>query len=384
MTPDVLVIGAGPAGCAAGIRLAQLGYQVSVLERRALTERQDMTSGELLAPHTQQECDELGVALAGPWVCDRVHGVRNVYPDLSWTYHAFPEGFCYVQVDRGGFDAALQRRLIDVGATLHGEVRVTEIESLADRVVVHDASGHRYEAKVAIDAGGRHAPTLTALKLKREDPEFRQIAVALFFESFPDIRLNTWDRHFYGERGAMLSGSQIRPGLCRWVMEADLADKQSAGMRPVEFYESIAQKYDSWLYPRLTSAPRVGDVYAMAPLAYRVDDIARDRLVLAGDATGYISPITGQGVEFAMRMGRLAARAVDEALRAGDTSAAAFERYVQERRDELTTAVGYVRHQLRYFRDREALLRASTDDLARCEIMGPIAMNVDDRGTLAA
>lgn len=383
MTADVIVIGAGPAGCAAGIRLAQMGYQVDVLEKRPLTERPNMTSGELLAPHTQQECDELGVELAGPWVCDRVHGVRNVYPDLSWTYHAFPEGFSYLQVDRGGFDAALQRRLLQVGAALHGELRVTQIEPHPDRVVVRDASGSRHEAKVAIDAGGRHAPTLTAFKLKREDPEFRQIAVALFFASFPDVRLDTWDRHLYGEHGAMLSGSQIRPGLCRWVMEADLADKQSTGLRPVEFYESIARRYDAWLYPRLMSAPRVGAAFAMAPLAYRVDEIARDRLVLAGDATGYISPITGQGVEFAMRMGRLAARAVDEALRAGDTSAAAFERYVQERREELTTAVGYVRHQLRYFRDREALLRASTDDLARCEIMGPLGMKVDDRGTLA-
>ncbi len=109
----------------------------------------------------------------------------------------------------------------------------------------------------------------------------------------------------------------------------------------------------------------------MAPLGYRVSAVARDRLLLVGDAAGYLSPITGQGNEFALRTGRLAATAADTALRAGDLSAGAFAPYVEGRRYEVDRQVDYVRAQLRILRDRDALLRASRDDEYRASIFGP-------------
>ena len=99
---DVLIAGAGPAGCAAAIRLQKAGHDVLVIERDTLAAAPDMTSGEVLSPMTQHELRDVGVAAEGDWVLDRVHRVRSVFPDLSWTMHDFPEGFSYVHVDRGG------------------------------------------------------------------------------------------------------------------------------------------------------------------------------------------------------------------------------------------------------------------------------------------
>ena len=213
-----------------------------------------------------------------------------------------------------------------------------------------------------IDAGGRYAPSLRALNLKSEDPEFSQIGVAVFFKSFDGTPLNTWDRHLYGVRGAMISGSRIRPGLYRYILEADLAEKQSDRLGAIEFYESVARHHDRWLYERVMREPRVGRQWSMAPLGYRVSAVARDRLLLVGDAAGYLSPITGQGNEFALRTGRLAASAADEALRGGDLSAGAFASYIAGRKYEVERQVDYVRAQLRILRDPDALLRASHDD----------------------
>ncbi len=382
MDADVIVIGAGPAGCAAGIRLTLAGRRVLVLERKPREGGPDITSGELLAPVTQEECAQLGVELQGDWLLDRLYGVRNVYPDLSWTYHEFPRGFSYVHIDRGGFDATLRRRLVEVGAGLHWNSRVNDIVTRADCAVVQTTDGRKHTAPVVIDAGGRNSPSLTHLKLKSEDPEFKQIGVAVFFESFANVPVHAWDRHFYGERGAMISGSRIRPGLCRYILEADLAEKQADRLRPIEFYEQTAQRYDPWIYERIMTEPRVGDVWAMAPFAHRAREVARDRLLLAGDAAGYLAPLTGQGIEFAMRMGRLAAHTVDQALRNGDVSAAAFASYVEGRRDEVESAVAYVRHQLRVLRDRDALLRAAHDDEFRGQTFGPFATVVTARGSL--
>ena len=379
---DVIVIGAGPAGCAAAIRLVAAGYDVLALERKEREDGEDLTSGEVMVVPTQNECDKLGVKFEGDWVLDRITGFRNVYPDLSWTYHPISLPIYPVQVDRGGFNAALRRRLVEAGGRIVWNARVTDLEFRGDAAVAVTADFNRHSARMLIDAGGRYAPSLRVLNLKSEDPEFSQIGVAVFFESFDGTPLNTWNRHLYGVRGAMISGSRIRPGLFRYILEADLAEKQSDRLGAIEFYESVARQHDPWLYERVTKEPRVGRQWSMAPLGYRVSAVARDRLLLVGDAAGYLSPITGQGNEFALRSGRLAATAADTALRSGDLSAGAFEPYVEGRRYEVERQVDYVRAQLRILRDRDALLRASRDDKYRASVFGPYGIPATDRGSL--
>jgi len=379
---DVIVIGAGPAGCAAAIRLVAAGYRVIALERKEREDGEDITSGEVIVVPTQNECAQLGVKFEGDWVLDRIAGFRNVYPDLSWTYHPIPTVTCPVQVDRGGFNAALRRRLVEVGGRLVWNARVTDLEFRGDAAVAITADRNAHSARMLIDAGGRYAPSLRVLNLKSDDPEFSQIGVAVFFQSFDGTPLHTWNRHLYGMRGAMISGSRIRPGLYRYILEADLAAKQTDRLGAIEFYESVARQHDPWLYQRVMSEPRVGRQWSMAPLGYRVSAVARDRLLLVGDAAGYLSPITGQGNEFALRTGRLAATAADNALRGGDLSAGAFASYVEGRRYEVERQVDYVRAQLRILRDRNALLRASRDGEYRAEVFGPYGIPATERGSL--
>ena len=379
---DVIVIGAGPAGCAAAIRLVAAGYKVIALERKEREDGEDITSGEVIVVPTQNECAQLAVKFEGDWVLDRITGFRNVYPDLSWTYHPIPTSTCPVQVDRGGFNAALRRRLVEVGGRLVWNARVTDLEFRGDAAIAITADRNRHSARMLIDAGGRYAPSLRVLNLKSKDPEFSQIGVAVFFKSFNGTPLNTWDRHLYGVRGAMISGSRIRPGLYRYILEADLAAKQSDRLGAIEFYESVARHQDRWLYERVMSEPRVGRQWSMAPLGYRVSAVAGDRILLVGDAAGYLSPITGQGNEFALRTGRLAAVAADNALRGGDLSAGAFASYVEGRTHEVERQVEYVRAQLRILRDPDALLRASRDEVYRASVFGPYGIPATERGSL--
>ncbi len=382
MDADAIVIGAGSAGCAASIGLALAGRSVLALERKPHEDGEDMTSGEVLVVHTQNECAKIGIKFEGDWVLDRITGLRNVYPDLSWTYHPIPSEVYPAHVDRGGFNATLRERLVEVGARLVWNARVTELAIRPDAAVVRTIDHTEYSARVIIDAAGRFAPSHRALNLKSEDPEFSQIGVAVFFRSFDGTPLHTWDRHLYGVNGAMLSGSRIRPGLYRYILEADLATKQTDRLNAMDYYESVARQNDPWLYDRIMKAPRVGRQWSMAPLGYRVSAVARDRLLLVGDAAGYLSPITGQGNEFAMRTGRLAAQAVDRALGTGDLSVASFSSYIEGQSREVEQQVAYVRAQLRILRDRDALMRAKVDDDYRAQVFGPFGIPATERGQL--
>src|SRR5215207_2027844 len=78
---DVIVIGGGPAGCAAALRLAQQEYHVILLERQcsATPSRQRLRSGEGLIPRTLRELIDLGIPVAdAPWALSHIQQIRTV------------------------------------------------------------------------------------------------------------------------------------------------------------------------------------------------------------------------------------------------------------------------------------------------------------------
>ena len=380
---DAVVVGAGPAGCAAATRLAEAGHSVTLLEREPATGNLDRTSGEVVAPGTQAELGMLGVEPAGPWVLDDFTAVRNVFPDGTWIGIPLPAGLRFIHVDRAGMESAQRAPARATGVELRHEVRVTDVCFAADRAVVRSACGSEFAGRVLLDAGGRASPTLRKLGLRQEEPEVRQIAVALFFESFDGAPLHTWDRHFYGEHGAMISGARIEPGRWRYVLEADWADKEASGQQPVAFFEEIARRFDPWIASRLAVEPRLGRAWSMAPLGDRAASLVGDRFLLLGDAAGYLSPITGQGIEFALRSARLAAGVVSKALSSGDLSASSFSSYVDGHAEEVATQVAVLRAFLLQLRDRDLLLRAAHDDDALRQLLGPLAdLPGQERGSL--
>jgi len=140
----------------------------------------------------------------------------------------------------------------------------------------------------------------------------------------------------------------------------------------------MARRHDPWLAERFASETRVPEPWAMAPIGYRVLEVARPRLLLCGDAVCYLSP--GHRVRHAHGTPRCSHRA----RRAGGSHCAgdALAAYARERADELETALCYLRHMLRNQRDRGALLRAAHDDEERERIFGPFFGRPDDRGRL--
>ena len=76
---------------------------------------------------------------------------------------------------------------------------------------------------------------------------------------------------------------------------------------------------------------RVGPRAAIGPLAFAVRAVSSPGALLAGDASGFLNPFTGQGVMLALRGGISAALAIQAALRAGNQESAAWAEYAEQR-----------------------------------------------------
>jgi flavin-dependent dehydrogenase len=76
---------------------------------------------------------------------------------------------------------------------------------------------------------------------------------------------------------------------------------------------------DPMLRDRFAAATMIAPPVVMGPLAVDAAATPPDGLLLAGDASGFIDPMTGDGLAFAIRGGELAARAAIDAIEHGWT-----------------------------------------------------------------
>src|SRR6185436_19861018 len=72
---------------------------------------------------------------------------------------------------------------------------------------------------------------------------------------------------------------------------------------------------------RVAGARRAAGYFATKDYSYRAKKVAGNGWVLVGDAWGFLDPLYSSGVLLALRSGEMAADAIVEGLKSGDTSA---------------------------------------------------------------
>ena len=108
---DVIVIGGGPAGCAAALRLAQQQYHVILLERQcsATPSGDRLRSGEGLIPRTLRELIDLGIPVAdAPWALSPIQRIQTVRQNGAIKTTAIDRMGGILQIDRARFEDVLR------------------------------------------------------------------------------------------------------------------------------------------------------------------------------------------------------------------------------------------------------------------------------------
>lgn len=318
---DCLVMGAGPAGAMAALTLARAGAQVCLVDR-ALFPRPKLC-GDTLNPGALavlrragvSRCIEAnGLPLEGMRVTGQGVSVDGRYPDevrgLSIRRELLDPFLIGAAVSAGvEFREGVRAREALVRDRPDGPCVVGVACTAASRAPVDIA------ARVTIAADGRRSALAFGLGLTRHPSRPRRWAIGVHAEGVHGLsafgEMHIRSGHYIGV--APLPGGVANLCLVRPAAGADDAFRDPAGT----LRRALAA--DPLLRDRVADARMVARPLVLGPLAVdAVPGVPTPRgLLLAGDAAGFVDPMTGDGLRFALRGGELAAAAALRAIEQG-------------------------------------------------------------------
>lgn len=282
---DVLVVGGGPIGLAAAVEARLAGLSVTVYEPRPAPI--DKACGEGLMPGAVLALDRLGVRPHGiPFA-----GIRYIDGALA-VEHRFRAG-PGLGVRRTELHRALAARVSALDIEVVTE-RVDTVRQEADGVWVPDGR----QARWVFACDGLHSA------LRRE--------LGLGTRPHPLARYG-FRRHFRVPPWTDLVEVHWTPAAEIYVTPVDreLVGIAVLGIRGTDYDAVLRQS--GRLGERLAGVPFVSELRGAGPLRQRTSGRTRGRVLLVGDASGYVDALTGEGV----RLGLAQARAAVAAIRTG-------------------------------------------------------------------
>jgi flavin-dependent dehydrogenase len=336
---DVVVVGAGPAGAATAILLAEHGLDVVVLDRGSLP--RPKICGEYLSPEAGRVLDRLGVLKAVDAAgAAAIHGMRITAPDgTAVTGHYRDVGpwrpyrHHAMGVARETLDGALIERVRALPLDLRQHARVIDLIVERDavtgvRFTDRDARVQELHARLVVGADGRASVVAERLRCRRPHT-LRRMALVTYVagvESCRDLGEIFVDPPDY----AILN--PIAPDRVNLALVVPLTHASRWSDRFDDFMAARVRQLPH-LARRLAGATRVAPIRALGPLAHRVEPPDKGGVLLVGDAGGFYDPFTGEGVFTALRSAELAVATMVQALRSGDVSARALAGYERARRE---------------------------------------------------
>jgi 2-polyprenyl-6-methoxyphenol hydroxylase-like FAD-dependent oxidoreductase len=302
---DAVVVGGGPAGLAFAIAAALRGLDVTVLERRAGPV--DKACGEGLLPAGLRALERLGVrAHLARAESSPIHEIRWIEPGGACARLRLPAPGG-LGIRRTALSAALLARAAEVGVEVVAPAEVIAHRREEGRICAVTAEGE-VPARLLVAADGLSSPIRRREGLEVAPAPGGRFGVRRHFALAP------WGDAVEVHFGAGAE-AYVTPAGVRRVGVAILFERPPDG--PAAF-EPLLARFPA-LARRLGGAAPDSLVRGAGPFLRGATARAAERLVLLGDAAGYVDAVTGDGLALGFACAEDLAALLPAALARGAT-----------------------------------------------------------------
>ena len=318
---DVLVVGAGTAGCLAAKTVAEQGLKVCIVERKKRADIGVKVCGDALGEH---HLTALGLEKPqGGELEKRIEGVQIFSPDQNTVFTIADKDFIGYILNRRLFGQWLLKKAIDEGSMLMDSTQVLEPmleKGFVAGVKIQTSAGKtlNLSSKVVVDASGflgvvRHRlPEEMGIdrEIENEDVEacyreIRQLKQENENTKYCEIYLN----------------QKVTPGGYTWIFPKEGA-KVNVGLGIVmrDKFPNPKKQYTDHI---LTRKQFQGSLLLNGgswwdPTRRPLDNMVGNGIICVGDAASLVNPIHGGGIGPSMLSGFHAGKTIIEALEKGE------------------------------------------------------------------
>ncbi len=318
LEPEVLVIGAGPAGSATAAMLAQQGIDVLLVDKRAFP--RDKICGDVVGPMAVDCLSKMGaldkVIAANAHRVDKVHihspngrCLTTGFVDMLDTPNAYT-----LVVQRTDLDHALLHFARDSGATVLERTAVTRIEKEDDRIESADLQSPdgamTVRPRYTVLATGANVGLLKRTGMLSTDA--RLIYGSRGYFSIDETAVSDFNLYYLKD---------LLPGYA-WVFPTGMS-RANIGMGAWCDRKLSNDKITAFAsrFSKGTDGADAGSETEVKSYPIRTDfpprELAGDNWLLVGEAAGMVNPLSGEGIDLALESGCLAAECLTDALKKG-------------------------------------------------------------------
>ncbi len=321
---DVVVVGAGTAGCLAAKTTTEAGLKVCLIERKRREEIGEKICGDALGEH---HLKNLGLEKPQSGELEkRIEGIKIYSPDLETVFTIKDEDFVGYLLNRRLFGQWLLKKALDAGAVLlestHCLEPIFEKGFVAGVLAKNSKTGENVQlrSKVVVDASGFLA--VVRRKLPKEMGIENAVAnedVEACYREIRQLKQETGNTNYC----ELYLNQKVTPGGYTWIFPKSGA-KVNAGLGVCmrgkfpnpknQFYKHILTK------PLFEGSLLLTGGAWYDPTRRPLNNMVGNGVAILGDAACLVNPIHGGGIGPSMLSGHLAGKTIVEALEQDDVS----------------------------------------------------------------